>query len=167
MLDHARRLPAASGVTEAQALRREFEFAADSFAQSSLRSALYTRLRHELQWSKELAGTAESDSRGLQAMRDHQSDVSGVRLLFSYMDAVHRAGLMLRQRLGDVINFRAQIDSHPTPTERLARLDAFHAGEHPPTSQLLRYAQSFFTEVLSYADSLDNGELAAPLKGLY
>lgn len=163
VLDHGRRLRAVSGGVEAKALRHEFEFAADAFAQGSLRSALYSRLRSNLQWAE---GPAGADGKGLEALQDHQKEVSGVRLLFTYMDAVDQIGQLLKRRLGNAIPFRKQMDSHPSPRERLARLDAFHVGEHAPTSQLLRYADGFFADILAYADRLNDTELAKPLKWL-
>jgi hypothetical protein len=167
-LDHARRLGAVKGDTEAKvALRHEYEFAADAFAQGSLRSALYSQLRVDLQWVKDSASTAEADRKGLDALHEHQSEVSGVRLLFTYMDAVDQIGQLLKRRLGEAIRFRPQMDSHPSPRERLTRLDAFHVGEHVPTSELLRYAEGFFADILDYANKLDEAALVAPLRDLY
>ena len=168
VLDHARRLRAVTSDTEAKnALRHEFEFSADTFAQGGLRSALYCRLRVDLQWAQESTSGEESDRKGLEALREHQSEVSGVRLLFTYMVAIDRLGQLLKRRLGGAIRFRAQMDSHPSPSERLARLDAFYFNEHVPTSKLLRYAETFFADILAYADSLEDAELAASLKDLY
>lgn len=167
VLDHSRRLHAVSDGAEAKALRHEFEFAADAFAQGSLRSALYSRLRMDLKWAQEPGGAADSDRKGLEALQDHQREVSGVRLLFTYMDAVDQIGQLLKRRLGDAISFRQQMDSHPSPRERIARLDAFHVGEYAPTSQLLRYAEGFFADVLEYAGNLDDAVLAKPLQNLY
>lgn len=103
VLDHGRRLRAVSDGAEAKGLRHEFEFAADAFAQGSLRSALYSRLRRELQWVQEPADAADSDRKGLDALQDHQREVSGVRLLFTYMNAVDQIGQLLKRRLGDAI----------------------------------------------------------------
>lgn len=168
VLDHARRLRAVTSNAEVEmALRHEFEFAADAFAQGSLRSALYSRLRLNFQWSQDTAGVAESDHTGLGALQEHQKEVSAVRLLFQYMDVIDRIGQLLKRRLGDAMQFRSQMDSHPSPSKRSARLDTFHIGEHAPTSQLLRYAESLFTDVLDYADCLDDAELIAPLRDLY
>ena len=165
VLDHGRRLRAVSG--EAKELRHEFEFAADAFAQSSLRSALYSRLRADLQWSQDSTDAAVSDRKGLEALHDHQREITGVRLLFIYMDALDQVGQMLKRRLGDSIRFRSELDSHPSPRERLGRLDTFHVGEYAPTSQLIRYAEGFFVDTLNYAGGLDDRALAAPLQGLY
>lgn len=165
VLDHGRRLRAESGGTKE--LRHEFEFAADAFAQSSLRSALYSRLRAELQWSHDSADAALSERKGLEALHNHQRELTGVRLLFIYMDAIDQVGQMLKRRLGDPIRFRPELDSHPSPRERLGRLDTFHVGEYAPTSELIRYAESFFADTLNYANNLDDGALAAPLQGLY
>lgn len=167
-LDHARRLGEVKGDTDAKlALRHEFEFAADAFAQGSLRSALYSQLRLNLQWVQEPTNNDESGRKGLDVLHGHQREVGGVRLLFIYMDAVDRIGQLLKRRLGDAIRFRPHMDSHPTPRQRLARLDAFHIGEHVPTSELLRYAEDFFAEILDHANKLDEAALAGPLRGLY
>ena len=90
-----------------------------------------------------------------------------MRLLFIYMDALDQVGQMLKRRLGDSIRFRSELDSHPSPRERLGRLDTFHVGEYAPTSQLIRYAEGFFVDTLNYAGGLDDRALAAPLQGLY
>lgn len=167
VLNHAKRLSAVPDKAEALALRHEFEFAADAFAQGSLRSALYTRLRVDWQRVQEQGSAVAPESKGLETLHEHQREVSGVRLLFTYMDAIDQVGQLLKRRLGDSTPFRSQMDSHPSPRERLARLDAFHVGEHAPTSQLLRYAEGFFADIQSYADNLDNAALAMSLQGLY
>ncbi len=167
VLDHGRRLRAVSDVAEAKALRHEFEFAADAFAQGSLRSALYSQLRWELQSEPAPDNTASSDRKSLEALEDHQREVSGVRLLFIYMEAVDQIGQLLKRRLGDAIPFRQNMDSHPFPRDRLARLDAFHVGEYAPTSQMIRYAEGFFADILAYAEGLNDTALAKPLKDLY
>ncbi len=167
-LDHAKRLREVKDDTEAKvALRHEFEFAADAFAQGSLRSALYSQLRVNLQWIQEPTSAVEADRKGLEALHEHQREVSGVRLLFIYMDTVDQMGQLLKRRIGDAIRFRAQLDSHPSPRERLTRLDVFHVGEYAPTSELLRYAEGFFADVLDYANKLDEAALVAPLRDLY
>lgn len=167
VLDHARRVRAASDGAEAKALRHEFEFAADAFAQGSLRSTLYSRLRVDLQAAQQPAGATAADRKGLEALHEHQSELSAMRLLFNYIDAVDQIGKLLKRRLGDAIRFRPQMDSHPAPRERLARLAAFHVGEHAPISPLLRYAEGFFADILAYAGNLDDAALATPLQGLY
>lgn len=167
VLEHGRRLGAEPADAEAQTLRHEFEFVADAFAQGSLRSALYSRLRMDLQRTQESVGDTDSESKGLEALQDHQREVSGVRLLFTYMDAIDQIGQLLKRRLGDSISFRQRMDSHPSPRERIARLDAFHMGEYAPTSQLLRYAEGFFADILEYAANLDDAALAKPLQSLY
>lgn len=167
VLDHAGKLRDLDGDSAAKvALRHEFEFAADGFAQGALRSALYLRLRGHLERGAEADGVAAAERSSLQALRDHQAEVTAVRLLFAYMDAIDRAGSFLKGRLGEAVGFRSQLDSHPSPRERLARLDAFHVGEAAPTSPLLRYAQSFLADALAYAASLDDAQLRATLSGV-
>jgi hypothetical protein len=166
VMDHARRLRAVSDAGEAKALRHEFEFAADAFAQGGMRSALYSRLRQSLQWVQEPAVSTDADHKGLDALQDHQRDISGVRLLFAYMEVIDQIGQLLKQRLGNTVPFRDQMDSHPPARERVKRLDVFHVCEHAPTSQVIRYAENFFAEILAYGSSLDNTAFAAPLQGL-
>ena len=163
--DHGRILRSLSGGIKE--LQHEFEFAADVFAQSSLRSTLYSQLCADLQWSQGSVDAAVPECKGLNTLHDHQGEQIGIRLLFIYMDAIDQAGQLLRRRLGEAIRFRSDLDSHPSPRDRLARLDTFHLGECPPTSPLIRYAESFFSDTLKYAESLDDEALAAHLKGLY
>lgn len=164
VLDHGRRLRAVAEPTEARALRNEFEFDADAFAHGSLRSALYNRLRSELQWKAKGADSAEdASSKALEALQDYQAESTAVRLLLEYMDVIERLGELLKHRLG-AASFRQASGTHPSPRNRLSRLDAFHVTEDPPTSPLLRYAETFFSDVVKYAESLDEQELVAPLK---
>jgi hypothetical protein len=61
---------------------------------------------------------------------------------------------------------RQQFGSHPPASERAARLDAFHIGEYPPTSKLVRYAVNFFKDIIAYAETLDGAKLGEPLQCL-
>jgi hypothetical protein len=164
VMEHARRLSVVWDKDEAKALQHEFEFAADAFAQSSLRSLLYTRLRWFVQWPEGEEGAAASGRETLAVLHDHQREVSGVRLLFAYMEVVDQIGELLQRRLGDAIAFSKAEDSHPPPRERIARLDSFQLGEYEPTSELLRYAQNFFADLLTYAESLNDTALAKSLQ---
>jgi hypothetical protein len=165
VLDHGRRLGAVEGGPEARALRNEFEFAADAFAQGSLRSALYNRLRAELQWNKEPTQAAAADTNILYALHDHQAEATAMRLLFAYMDVIEQLGQLLKRRLGEAAQFRHSTGTHPSPRDRLARLDAFYVSEDPPTSPLVRYAEMFFTDLVAYANGLDDATLANALLG--
>lgn len=168
VLDHGRRLRTLDGDSAAKlALRHEFEFAADAFAQGGLRSELYSMLRTKLQWSDSSGNIADDERKGLDALHYHQQEVSGVRLLFMYMDVIDKAGQLLLRRLGESIRFRPKMDSHPSARERINRLDALHIGEHPPTSPLLRYAETLFADTLAYADSLHDAELLTSFQNLY
>ena len=164
VLGHGRRLGSVDDGSEAKALRNEFEFAADAFAHGSLRSALYNRLRAELQWSKAPTQAVEADSRALEALHDHQSEATAIRLLFAYMDVIEQLGQLLKRRLGNAVPFRRSTGSHPSPRDRLARLDAFYASEDPPTSPLIRYAEDFFADLVAYAEGLDDATLADALR---
>lgn len=163
VMDHAGRVAGLANPSGAQALRHELEFAADAFAQSQLRCALYSNLRVHLQLSQEPPGLGNVEGRALEAVRDHQAEVTAVRLLFIFMDAIEQVGQLLKRRLGDSIRFRTRMDSHPSARDRVARLDAFQFGEYPPTSQVLRYAQMFFSDLLAHAAGLDDAALAKPL----
>ncbi|MCA3061813.1 MAG: hypothetical protein ING69_07985 [Rhodocyclaceae bacterium] len=167
LMNHASQLRSISSGAEAATLRFEFEFAADAFAQSGMRSALYSRLRKDLQWSQEAANVAESGRNGLEALHEHQSEVSAVRLLFLYMDVIDQSGQFLNKRLGNGLPFRERLDSHPTARSRISRLDTFHIGEHVPTSKLLRYAEDFFAAILGYARDLDDATLFESVRDLY
>jgi len=167
VLDHGRRLRAVADPAETRVLRKEFEFSADAFAHGGHRSALYSRLRSELQWKPNQCGYAETpedvNARLLEALQDYQREGTAVRLLFAYMDVIERLGELLRRRLGASL-FRSASGTHPNPRERRSRLDAFYASEDQPTSQVIRYADSFFSEVVTYVESLSDDELAAPLR---
>ena len=167
IMDHGRKLQSATQISYAKELRHEFEFAADVFAQGSMRSTLYNRLRMSLQWNKDPTSSPDSKRKDLDALHDHQREVSGVRLLFYYMDVIDKIGQLLKRRLGDNIQFLSLMDSHPSAMERLARLDAIHIGEHVPTSQVIRYAEKFFAEVLEYGEQLDVSGLSDSLQKAY
>ena len=83
------------------------------------------------------------------------------------MDVIDKIGQLLKRRLGDNIQFLSLMDSHPSAMERLARLDAIHIGEHVPTSQVIRYAEKFFAEVLEYGEQLDVSGLSDSLQKAY
>jgi hypothetical protein len=167
VLDHGRRLRAVTDPSEAQTLRQEFEFSADAFAHGGHRSALYSRFRSELQWKASQGGVTETaenvNAKLLEALQDYQRESTAVRLLFAYMDVIERLGELLKRRLGYNL-FRSASGTHPNPRERRSRLDAFYASEGPATSHVIRYADSFFSELVAYAESLSDDELAAPLR---
>lgn len=168
VLDHARRLKAITDNSEARvALQKEFEFSADAFAHGNHRSELYNHLRINLQWDDGPSNDSENNNKALQSLHSYQADISGVRLLFIYMDAIDQAGQMLKRRLGGSIRFRTKMDTHPSPRERLERLDSFNLGEHHPTSELIRYAIDFFSKVIEYAEGLEDADLAAPMRDYY
>ncbi|MEN3795015.1 hypothetical protein ABDZ38_00665 [Aeromonas caviae] len=168
VLGHANKLKSMNFTSEAKiTLQHEFEFAADAFAHGNHRSALYNYLRLNLQWSEESTEHSESKKKCLHGLYEYQAGISSTRLLFIYMDVIDKAGRMLKRRLGDGIRFRTNIDSHPSPSERLARLDTFNIGEYSPTSKLLRYANSFFSDVLEYANNLEDIDLSAPMHDFY
>jgi len=164
-LNHGRRLSAVPKGFDTKALRDEFEHSADAFAQAALRCGLYNRLRSSLQWARSQTGeyTGGAHEGGLNALHDHQQEASGMRLLFYYMEAIDRLGRLLLARFGDRFPIRTMADSHPSPKERLARLDAFALSECPPTSPLLRYAEEFLEEIVTYAGALDDDQLWSPL----
>lgn len=152
---------------ETTALKHEFEFAADTFAQGSLRSSLYLRLRDDLQWDSGEKTPKERSDAALSRLRDHQSDVTAVRLLFLYMNVIEALGKLLKSRLGSAIMFRTKVDSHPSPSTRISQLNASHIAEHPPTSQVLRYAEGMFADVMAYAEALDDAALVKTMEGIY
>lgn len=167
VLKHGPRMQGRPKSEETTALKHEFEFAADAFAQGSLRSSLYLRLRDALQWNSGDKTPQERRDAALFALHDHQRDVTGVRLLFLYMKVIDELGKLLKTRLGSAIMFRTTVDTHPSPSARVSQLDALHIGEHAPTSPLLRYAEGIFAEVIAYAGALDDAALAKTMEGLY
>jgi hypothetical protein len=80
-------------------------------------------------------------------------------LLYTYMDFIDRAGQLLKTRLGNRLQFRKQLDSHPKAGARLERLDLMNLGELPYTSVVLRYAKEFFDSVFEHANRLDDQAL--------
>lgn len=167
VLDHGRQIKVLQNSKAKDKLRHEFEFEADAFAQNSLRSVLYNGIRSHLQWGDKKENDEIVEKKMLEVLHGHQAEVSGVRLLFTYMDTIDKIGKLLKSKLGDSIRFRSTLDTHPTPSERLRRLDTFQFGEDPPTSKLLRYADSFFTDVIDYASDLDDEAIESQLKNLY
>jgi hypothetical protein len=74
---------------------------------------------------------------------------------------------LLKSRLGSAIMFRTKVDSHPSPSTRISQLNASHIAEHPPTSQVLRYAEGLFADVMAYAEALDDAALVKTMEGIY
>jgi hypothetical protein len=160
VLDHPQRLAAlqirGGDVTPA---RHEFEFGADTFAYGLVRSALFNRLAYHLKLHlPPLEGDAKSNL-ALFGLSEYEQDYQATCLLFLFMDFIDRAGLLLKARLGDRIKFRAQLDSHPKARDRLARLHAMHLGDLGYTTELIRYSEQFFDQVLTYADAMGESEL--------
>lgn len=167
VLRHGPRMQGRPKSEETTALKHEFEFAADTFAQGSLRSSLYLHLRDALQWSACEKTPQERSDAALLALQDHQSEVTGVRLLFLYMKVIDALGNVLKTRLGSAIMFRTKMDSHPSPSTRISQLNVSHIGEHAPTSQVIRYAERLFEDVMEHAGALDDAALAKTMEGLY
>ena len=157
-LDHGRRMQAVSDANEARALRNEFEFAADAFAQQALRSALYNRLRSTFE-RDELADEVVPTPSIVDQLHEFQSEASGVRLLFLYMGVIEEIGKFLAQRLGDARAASPRPGTHPSARERLDHLDVFHATEYPVTSKLVRYAEDIFAQAMKYGEALDDAAL--------
>lgn len=162
-LDHPNRLRAASqpGV-DTTALRHEFEFAADAFAVGLLRSRLLRQLRPAHATGPDADARSTALERVLEHHLDHQRAIGSVSLLFLYMDFIQHAGDLLRQRLGDRSGLNPKMDSHPLPSRRLQQLELMNLGDHAYTSELRRYAKTLFSDVLDYADTLDDDALLAP-----
>lgn len=167
VLKHGTRMQGRPASKETTALKHEFEFAADTFAQGSLRSSLYMQLRQELQWTASDKTPLERADTALTTLLNHQREVTGVRLLFQYMKVIDDLGRLMKARLGAPIMFRSNVDTHPSPADRVSQLDALHIGEHAPTSQVLRYAESFFEDVLTYAQSVEETVLTNALADIF
>lgn len=144
-------------------LRHEYEFAADAFAVGLLRSRLLRRLRPAHEAGTEPEATKAALDGILESHLDHQREMGAVSLLFLYMEFIHRAGDLLRERLGDRADLNQRMDSHPRPSDRLQRLELMNIGDHAYTSQLRRYAETLFDDVLAYAANLDEDALLAPV----
>lgn len=161
-LDHPAQLQALRqpGV-DMTAVRHEYEFAADTFAVGLLRSRLLRRLRSEHEPSLHPQAASVALAKILESHLDHQREIGAVSLLFLYMDFIQRAGDFLRNRLGERSGLHSKIDSHPRPASRLQRLELMNLGDHAHTSQLRRYAETLFNDVLDYAAALDDTALLA------
>lgn len=157
-LDHGRRIQVVSDANEARALRSEFEFAADAFAQQALRSALYNRLRSNFE-RDELADETVPIPSVVDLLHEFQSEASAVRLLFLYMGVIEKIGKLLAQRLAHACLTSPRPSTHPSAGERLDRLDVFHATEYPVTSKLVRYAEDLFAQAMKYGEALDDAAL--------
>ena len=84
------------------------------------------------------------------SLRDYQQGLGAAYLLFVFMDFIQRAGELLRDRLGEHINIRSRMDTHPKARARLERLELMNIGEHLYTSALQRYARDFLQAALDY-----------------
>lgn len=164
-LDHPRRLQLLRVANQdVAAIRHEFEFGADAFAFELLRSKAINDIRYATSADREPQQSKEKES-ALDALHEYQSSLGAMYLLFTYMDFIGRAGQLMKDRLGERIRFRPQLDSHPNAKARLERLEKAHAGDYHYTSRLLRYAREFFDQVFDYASGLDDDVLFESLKG--
>lgn len=142
------------------ALRHEFEFAADAFALSFLKSQTFNALRYTLNPGRK-AGNDEASGAPTQPLLRYVDAVDAVDLLFTYMDFIDDAGRMLKARLGGKVRFRDELDSHPAARDRWSRLELSNAGDIPFTRSTSRYAKGLFENVLDYAARLNDDELFA------
>jgi hypothetical protein len=164
-LDHPRRLRAekANG-TNANTVRHEFEYAADGFALGLMRSKLVANTRIATEAPDR--GADERVTRVTTGLRDYQSSLGGVYLLFVYMDFIQRAGELLQTRLGSHLRLRERMDTHPRAADRLARLELTNLGEYLYTSPLERWVRGFLDSVLDYGTSLADDALLQSAKGV-
>lgn len=130
--DHAKELVRRTGAGENTIeVRHELEFAADKFAVEYFTTA-FKNLGEELE---------------------------AANLLFTYMDFIERMGSHLLRRLGGGINFRQVMDTHPHPSDRLLRVNHLFGANDANTTELTRYAKTFFSDVLAYAGDLSDDAL--------
>lgn len=158
VLDHPRRLKAErdSGFN-IKIVRHEFEYAADAFALGLMRSKLVANTRIATE-APDRADDARV-KRVTDGLRDYQSSLGGVYLLFVYMDFIQRAGELLQTRLKGKLRLRDAMDSHPRASDRLDRLELTNLGEYLYTSPLERYSRQFMQTVLDYGATLDDEAL--------
>jgi hypothetical protein len=144
-------------------LRHEFEFAADAFALGLMRSKLIKQVKAK----NEIPQVGEADGRSGQiteSLDEYQQALGAVYILFIFMDFIQDAGELLRDRLGEHLNIRSQMDTHPRARARLERLELMNLGEHLYTSPIERYAGGFLHAVLNHAIALSGEELLASVK---
>jgi len=159
-LDHPQRLQRELTIGEnTTTIRHECEFVADAFAFGLLRSRIINTLRYSQDPNRRSRRRAVRSSLVSGALQTYQSHLCAVYLLFTYMEFIERAGLLLKNRLGNRIKFREHMDSHPTASARLDRLELANLGELLYTSQLIRYTKGLFENILNYADGLDDETL--------
>ncbi|WP_316160760.1 hypothetical protein [Bradyrhizobium sp. SZCCHNRI20481] len=157
-LDHPRRLKAEkdSGFN-IKTVRHEFEYAADAFALGLMRSKLVANTRIATE-APDRADDARV-KRVTDGLRDYQSSLGGVYLLFVYMDFIQQAGELLQTRLKGKLRLRDAMDSHPRASDRLDRLELTNLGEYLYTSPLERYSRQLMQTVLDYGATLDDEAL--------
>ncbi len=156
-LDHPGRLRAESKTgCDATTLRHEFEFAADAFALGLMRSKLVKEVSAKSTIPKATEVKINPVDQITASLREYQQGLGAAYLLFIFMDFIQRAGELLRDRLGEQINIRSRMDTHPEARARLERLELMNLGEHLYTSAVQRYARDFLQAVLDYAAALDN-----------
>ncbi|MDE2014873.1 MAG: hypothetical protein KGJ75_18295, partial [Alphaproteobacteria bacterium] len=130
--DHGRRLKERLLAGEDEtSIRHQFEFSADTLAVNNIR-ATYA---------------------------DFGEKYEAVILLFLYMSFVEEAGARLRGRGGDQINFRERPGSHPSSSDRLYGIRAAFEAEGSYKADVITFAERFFSDVLSYIDSLTDDEI--------
>lgn len=157
IFDHPRRLQALkSELGNIAPVRHEFEFTADTFADDFFRSVLTKRLCYFAAVDNRADGKGPT---ALGSIANFQAMFEGYVLLFTYMDFIDRCGILFKGRFGEKVSFRALMDSHPKPADRLQRLQKMHLSDIPMNTPLTEYAGRFFSDVLTYASGLDDGTL--------
>jgi hypothetical protein len=162
-LEHPQRLGAAHAEGRGDAVRHEFEHAADAFALRVLRPQLGSEER-PAPTRITPCGDAQPGDTVPEPAQGEVTGLAAVGLLFVYMNFIQRAGELLHARLGASAGLRPAMDSHPRASLRLERLQRLVLGTHIGETQIERYAAEFFALVLSHVSSLEDDALAVSLQ---
>jgi len=116
--------------------------------------------RHEFEFSADVL--AVNNIRAIYA--DFKEKYEAVILLFLYMSFVEKAGAWLRERLGGEIKFREQSGTHPSSAERLLRIRAAFDVDDSYKTEVIAFAEKFFSDILDYADGLADDEIRSVIQ---
>ncbi|MCD9816576.1 hypothetical protein [Bradyrhizobium japonicum] len=155
-LDHPRQIKALKMSGEdVTTIRHEFEFAADAFALELMGGRAFSPLKYQ--------GDPRRPDADDTLSKQGLLECDAVRLLFRYMQFVDEAGRHLKQRLGHDIELKDRLDSHPRARDRLNRFEQMALHDTPHNPDILRYATSFFDNVLAYVKGLSDSDLSETL----
>lgn len=157
---HPQRLAGVDPAVDNIQARHQFEYEADAFAASMLKMEISATQSHSVV-------AEDSTIEEKRELKEYIRGFNPVQLLFIYMSFIDKAGDRMRSRLSNICSFVPKNHSHPSPSDRLAKLKQMMPKDVVDQNPLIEYAEKFFNDILQYVDDLEDAELIARMKSFF